>query len=186
LNHGKVGIFLLTIKATIYTQFSFHGSSRYDYAGASNNLFAQQNIGYAGARKVWVQLMDFAGNISESYPYTFVAQAIAAVDTESPSGTIEFYNLETNNKVLLTNKTNSWLKVNGTDTVSGIKDFKIRRVYNDGPSTWSNWQMYNSYAPVLFTNESDGVKKVEIAFRDYGNNITQPEVKWNKIIKIKK
>jgi hypothetical protein len=94
--------------------------------------------------------------------------------------------LETNNKVLLTNKTNSWLKVNGTDTVSGIKDFKIRRVYNDGPSTWSNWQMYNSYAPVLFTNESDGVKKVEIAFRDYGNNITQPEVKWNKIIKIKK
>ena len=169
----------------LYTVF-FHGSSRYDYAGASNNLFAQQNIGYAGARKVWVQLMDYAGNISESYPYTFVAQAIAAVDTESPSGTIEFYNLETNNKVTLTNKVNSWLKVNGTDTVSGIKDFKIRRVYNDGPSTWSNWQMYNSYAPVLFTNESDGVKKVEIAFRDYGNNITQPEVKWNKIIKIKK
>jgi hypothetical protein len=169
----------------LYTVF-FHGSSRYDYAGASNNLFAQQNIGYSGARKVWVQLMDFAGNISESYPYTFVAQAIAAVDTEAPSGAIEFYNLETNKKVLLTNKTNSWLKVNGTDTVSGIKDFKIRRVYNDGPSTWSNWQMYNSYAPVLFTNESDGVKKVEIAFRDYGNNITQPEVKWNKIIKIKK
>ena len=169
----------------LYTVY-FHGSSRYDYAGAANNLFTQQNLGYSGSRKVWVQLMDYAGNISESYPYTFVAQTIAAVDTEAPSGTIEFYNLETNLKVSLTNKTNSWLKVNGTDTVSGIKDFKIRRVYNSGPSTWSNWQMYNSYAPVLFTNESDGVKKVEITFRDYGNNITQPEVKWNKIIKIKK
>ena len=169
----------------LYTVY-FHGSSRYDYSGAANNLFTQQNLGYSGSRKVWVQLMDYAGNISESYPYTFVAQTIAAVDTEAPSGTIEFYNLETNLKVSLTNKTNSWLKVNGTDTVSGIKDFKIRRVYNSGPSTWSNWQMYNSYAPVLFTNESDGVKKVEITFRDYGNNITQPEVKWNKIIKIKK
>ena len=34
---------------------------------------------------------------------------------------------------------------------------------------------------VDFTDEKDGVKKVEIKFRDFGNNTTQPEVKWNSI-----
>ena len=34
---------------------------------------------------------------------------------------------------------------------------------------------------VDFSGEDDGVKKVEIKYRDFGNNITQPEVKWNPI-----
>jgi hypothetical protein len=34
---------------------------------------------------------------------------------------------------------------------------------------------------VDFSGENDGVKKVEIKYRDFGNNITQPEVKWNPI-----
>ena len=31
-----------------------------------------------------------------------------------------------------------------------------------------------------------GVKRVEVTFRDYGNNITQPEYKWHKVLKVKK
>ena len=170
----------------LYTVY-LHGSQRYDYRGAElGYVFSNMNIGFSGARKVWVQLMDFAGNISESYPQAFVAQSIAAVDTEAPFGDVAFYNLETNTEILLTNKKDSWLKINASDDVSGIKDFRYRKVTNNGPGEWSNWMMFNSYAPIKFTNEEDGVKRVEVAFRDYGNNITQPEYKWHKVLKVKK
>ena len=170
----------------LYTVY-LHGSQRYDYAGAElGYLFSNMNIGFSGARKVWVQLMDFAGNISESYPQAFVAQSIAAVDTEAPFGEVSFYNLETNQEILLTNKKDSWLKINASDDVSGVKDFRYRKVTNDGPGEWSNWMMFNSYAPIKFTGEEDGVKRIEVAFRDYGNNITQPDYKWHKVLKVKK
>jgi hypothetical protein len=170
----------------LYTVY-LHGSQRYDYAGAElGYLFSNMNIGFSGARKVWVQLMDYAGNISESYPQAFVAQSIAAMDTEAPFGNVSFYNLESNQEILLTNKKDSWLKINASDDVSGIKDFRYRKVTNEGPGEWSNWMMFNSYAPIKFTGEEDGVKKVEVAFRDYGNNITQPEYKWHKVLKVKK
>lgn len=170
----------------LYTVY-LHGSQRYDYAGAElGYLFSNMNIGFSGARKVWVQLMDYAGNISESYPQAFVAQAIAAVDSEAPFGDVSFYNLETNSEIQITNKKDSWLKINASDDVSGIKDFRYRKITNEGPGEWSNWIMYNSYAPIKFTGEEDGVKRVEVAFRDYGNNITQPEYKWHKVLKVKK
>ena len=170
----------------LYTIY-LHGSQRYDYRGADlGYLFSNMNIGFSGARKVWIQLMDFAGNISESYPQAFVAQSIAAIDTEAPYGDVSFYNLENNSEILLTNKKDSWLKINASDDVSGIKDFRYRKVTNEGPGEWSNWMMYNSYAPIKFTGEEDGVKKIEVAFRDYGNNITQPEYKWHKVLKVKK
>jgi hypothetical protein len=170
----------------LYTVY-LHGSQRYDYAGSElGYLFSNMNIGFSGARKVWVQLMDYSGNISESYPQAFVAQSIAAIDTEAPFGDVAFYNLETNAEILLTNKKDSWLKINASDDVSGIKDFRYRKVTNDGPGEWSNWMMFNSYSPIKFTGEEDGVKRVEVAFRDYGNNITQPEYKWHKVLKVKK
>ena len=170
----------------LYTIY-LHASQRYDQRGAElGYLFSNMNIGFSGARKVWIQLMDFAGNISESYPQAFVAQSIAAVDTEAPYGDVSFYNLETNAEISLTNKKDSWLKINASDDVSGIKDFRYRKVTKDGPGEWSNWMMYNSYAPIKFTGEEDGVKRIEVAFRDYGNNITQPEYKWHKVLKVKK
>jgi hypothetical protein len=170
----------------LYTVY-LHGSQRYDYAGSElGYLFSNMNIGFSGARKVWVQLMDYSGNISESYPQAFVAQSIAAIDTEAPFGDVAFYNLEKNAEILLTNKKDSWLKINASDDVSGIKDFRYRKVTNDGPGEWSNWMMFNSYSPIKFTGEEDGVKRVEVAFRDYGNNITQPEYKWHKVLKVKK
>ena len=81
---------------------------------------------------------------------------------------------------------NEILKITASDDVSGIKDFRYRKVTNDGPGEWSNWMMFNSYAPIKFTNEEDWVKRIEVAFRDYGNNITQPEYKWHKVLKVKK
>jgi hypothetical protein len=42
------------------------------------------------------------------------------------------------------------------------------------------------YRVIDFTGEIDGVKRVEVAFRDYGNNIVQPEISWKKVLRPRK
>ena len=163
-----------------------YGNLNYYDSGVTNSTFDTQNIGYSGSRKVWVQLMDFSGNVSESYPLTFVATTYSIVDTQPPYGKASFYNTKTNQKVNLVNTLESYVKIDATDLVSGIKDFKIRRIYDSGPGEWSNWEIYSPYRLIDFTGEKDGVKKVEFAFRDFGNNITQPEIIWEKVTRANK
>jgi hypothetical protein len=71
--------------------------------------------------------------------------------------------------------------MNAYDLVSGIKDFSVRRLLDSGYGEWSEWTPFSPYAAVNLAGETDGVKKVEIKFRDFGNNITQPENKWDVI-----
>jgi len=158
-----------------------YGHLNYYALGPKNTAFDNQNIGFSGQRKIWVQLMDFMGNVSESNPLTFVATSQSLVDTQAPYGTVNFFNPKTNQETSLSNLPQSWMKIDGTDIVTGIKDFQIRRLLDTGNGDWSEWIPYSPYVKVDFTGESDGVKKVEIKFRDFGNNITQPEVKWNAI-----
>jgi len=80
-----------------------------------------------------------------------------------------------------TNLKNAWIKTNAYDLVTGIKDFKTRKLLDSGAGDWSEWTPFAPYAKVDFSSEDDGVKKVEIKYRDFGNNITQPEIKWNSI-----
>ncbi len=158
-----------------------YGHLNYYPAGPQYTAFESQNIGFSGQRKIWVQLVDYVGNISESNPVSFVATSQALVDTQAPYGTVNFFNPKTNQETNISNLPQSWMKINGTDIVTGIKDFQIRRLLDTGNGDWSEWIPYSPYVKVDFTGESDGVKKVEIKFRDFGNNITQPEVKWNAI-----
>ena len=158
-----------------------YGHLNYYALGPQNTAFQNQNIGFSGQRKIWVQLMDYMGNVSESNPLSFVATSQALVDTQEPYGTVNFFNPKTNQETTLSNLPESWMKIDGFDLVTGIKDFQIRRLLDSGNGDWSEWIPYSSYVKVNFTGESDGVKKVEIKFRDFGNNITQPEVKWNAI-----
>ena len=158
-----------------------YGGLNYYNSGIANTTLGYQNIGYSGQRKIWVQLMDYAGNVSESYPLSFVAKTFALVDTEAPSGSLSFYNPKTKNNVNITNLANAWVKINASDLVSGIKDFKIRRLNDSGASAWSEWESFSSYKMIDFTNENDGVKKVEFSFRDYGNNASQPDLIWEKV-----
>ena len=158
-----------------------YGHLNYYALGPKNTAFDNQNIGFSGQRKIWVQLMDYMGNISESNPLTFVATSQSLVDTQAPYGTVNFFDPKTNQETIISNLPQSWMKINGTDIVTGIKDFQIRRLLDTGNGDWSEWIPYSPYVKVDFAGESDGVKKVEIKFRDFGNNITQPEVKWNAI-----
>ena len=131
-------------------------------------------------------MMDYSGNISESYPLTFVATTYSIVDTQPPYGKVSFYNPNTNKSISLTNKYQSFVKIDATDLVSDIKDFKVRRIYDNGAESWSDWEYFTPYRLIDFTGEEDGVKKVEFAFRDFGNNITQPETLWEKITRANK
>ena len=175
---------------------SMNGHYNYNYLSAVDSNFQSQNVGYSGARKIWVQLMDYAGNVSESYPVTFLAKTWMMVDTEPPYGNVEFYDPESDNVVYVTNGSNmggigstnisSWIKVNADDLISGVKDFKIRKIKDSGPEAWSIFEKYNLYRIIDFTGELDGVKRVEVAFRDYGNNIVQPEISWKKVLRPRK
>lgn len=166
-------------KYTIY----LYGNLNYYTSGLGNSTFDLQNMGYSGPRKIWVQLMDYASNISQSYPLTFVAQAWSLLDTMPPIATTNFYNPKTNGTTSLTNITKPIVKMNSNDIVSGVKDFKYRRIYDTGADSWSEWEYYSPYKVFDFTQESDGVKKVEFIFRDYGNNATQPEDKWEIVVR---
>ncbi len=166
-------------KYTIY----LYGNLNYYTSGLGNTTFDLQNMGYSGPRKIWVQLMDYASNISQSYPLTFVSQAWSLLDTMPPIATTNFYNPKTNNSTYLTNITKPMVKMNANDIVSGVKDFKYRRIYDSGPDSWSEWEYYSPYKVFDFTQETDGVKKVEFVFRDYGNNATQSEDKWEIVVR---
>ena len=158
-----------------------YGHLNYYPLGPEHTSFINQTSGYSGQRKVWIQLMDYMGNISESNPLTFVATSQALVDTQPPIGGADFFDPRTNQLTDITNLPEAWLKMNAYDLVSGIKDFSIRRLLDSGYGEWSEWTPYAPYASVTFSGESDGVKKIEIKFRDFGNNITQPENKWDVI-----
>lgn len=158
-----------------------YGNLNYYNDGSSFTNFESQNIGYSGARKIWIQMMDFCGNVSESLPLTFVAQAWYLVDTMPPIGSVKFWDTKTNQATELTNLNKPIIKINADDIVSGVKDFKYRKILDSGPDEWSDWEMLIPYKLLDLSNESDGVKKVEFVFRDYGNNSTQPESKWEKV-----
>lgn len=167
---------------TIY----LYGNLNYFNSGLGNSFMELQNIGFSGARKVWVQIMDYAGNVNETYPLTFAAQTWTLMDSEAPIGNIKFYDPKTFKATDQTNLISSFIKLNSEDVVSGVKDFKYRKIKDSGPDEWSNWEAASSYKNIDFTSESDGIKKLEVVFRDYGNNATQAENIWEKVTRPKK
>ena len=158
-----------------------YGNLNYYTSGIANTGFDYQNMGFSGPRKIWIQMMDYSGNVSQSYPITFVAQSWALVDTNPPIGSASFYSPKTYSNVEVTNLISSVVKLESNDTVSGVKDFKMRRIYDSGADNWSEWQYYSPSTNINFGNEKDGVKKVEFVFRDFGNNAMQPDIIWEKV-----
>jgi len=55
-----------------------HGHLNYYNLGPSFAAFQKQNIGFSGARKIWVQVMDYMGNISESNPLNICSKFSSA------------------------------------------------------------------------------------------------------------
>jgi hypothetical protein len=147
--------------------------------GYENTTLMSQNLGNDGPRRVWAQVMDGAGNISESFPITLLAQALAIVDTTPPSGDALFVSGEDGTTLTESNLRDSWLKLDATDRVTAIKDFRTRNLNADGTlGDWSVWIPFAEYQGYLL-DIGDGLKRVEVQFRDYGNNIVPEEALWD-------
>ena len=171
-----------------YTIYHY-GSWWLDEFGAVDTYItgsSAQNLGTDGPRKIWVQVIDFVGNISESYPVTVNAQLIALVDTTEPAVSVDIIdNAGANIDFTNTNSVN--LSVSASDVISDVKDMRFRLVNGEGIGSWTNFQQYTnvitkSIVGTGTTSQLDGIKRIEVQVRDYGNNISQPQPLYDNIL----
>lgn len=145
-----------------------------------------QNLGTDGPRKIWVQVIDIVGNISESYPVTVNAQLIALVDTTQPTVGLDVID-NAGTAIDFTNTSSVNLNVSASDVISDVKDMRFRLVNGEGIGSWTNFQQYanvitKSIVGTGTTSQLDGIKRIEVQVRDYGNNISQPESIYDNIL----
>ncbi len=157
-----------------------YGSSSTNNFGISETVTSNMNAGMIGARKIWAQVIDFMGNISESFPLTVFAQGQAIVDTTPPTGNANFYDTSNNLDLSYVNSLKSTVKFTANDRVSGIKDFRFRTVNSNGYTSWSNWNSYKNINNFSLSS-GDGRKSLQFQLRDYGNNISLQENIWSKL-----
>ncbi len=174
------------VSYTIY----HYGSWYKDFYGNADtfttDVDASQNLGTDGPRKVWVQVVDKVGNISESYPVTINAQLLAIVDTTAPTAGIDIVD-NAGTGIDFTNTSTVNLKINSTDLITSIKDMRFRLINGEGVGSWSNFQQFNdvftrSIVGTGATSQLSGIKRIEIQVRDYGNNMSQPTGAWDNIL----
>ena len=175
--------------AVSYTIYHY-GSWYQDFYGVADefttDVDSSQNLGTDGPRKVWVQVVDKVGNISESYPVTVNAQLLAIVDTTSPTAGIEIVD-NAGLSIDFTNTSTVNLKITSSDLITSVKDMRFRLINGEGTSGWSNFQQFSdvftrSIVGTGSTSQFSGVKRIEIQVRDYGNNMSQPTGAWDNIL----
>lgn len=151
------------------------------------DMISPQNQGYDGPRRVWVQTVDFAGNISESDPLTVTAQGLAIVDTTPPSGSAEFVRPSDATALNYINSgDNAMAKVTGYDRVTAVREIRTRLTQAGISEEWGRWLPMQEFLSSSMARNvpadselTDGLKRLEIQFRDYGNNANQPEAIWD-------
>ena len=140
-----------------------------------------------GPRQVWVQVMDAVGNISESHPVVVLAQPVLLVDTVPPAGTASFVDLTSGSSIEASGSRTSLLALSSSDRVSETKDVRIRKLGAGTAGAWGTWMPYTEYIQWLIDSDltdsdyTDGLKRLEVQFRDYGNNIQQAEPLWDSL-----
>jgi len=171
----------------IYTVYLYGTYDKNPLGDPESDLILSQNLGFDGGRRVWAQVMDGAGNISESFPLNVLAQSMALIDTTPPSGTLEFISgVDASTKEIL-NSFNTWLELTGQDRVSAVKDIRFRALKAGTARDWSHWRPISTYQKWSIDDDisselrKDGLKRLEAQFRDYGNNIETEAPLWDAI-----
>lgn len=136
-----------------------------------NNYFDLANNPIkSGSRKVWVQILDKVGNLSQSQPLTVLIHNVAITDFDAPTAQTQFINSD-GNPVKISRIPNLQLNTfDVSDDSTYIKDIRFRNV---GSSVWSNWIAFSEYLPYVINGSLDGLYRIEIQVRDFGNNITR-------------
>ncbi|MBS1722319.1 MAG: hypothetical protein JSS66_04845 [Armatimonadetes bacterium] len=169
------------INYTVYLQ----GKWPLDESGEVDSEMLAQNQALDGARRVWAQVMDRAGNISESMPLTITAQGVAIVDTTPPTGELSVVDPTSGSAQETTKDNTAVVQLSLEDRITAVKDMRTRMSQAGAHSEWSNWKPYLEYLQQdLDANvpsddlSTDGLKHVEAQFRDYGNNANQAGPLW--------
>ena len=124
--------------------------------------------GGAGTKKVYVQFMDGAGNISDANPASAGAQgysdAIELKDTVPPTGSILI-----NNGAASTGTTSVTLNLSATDGGgSGVVSMHFRNTTTDPYTAWEPYQTTRSWE----LTGGPGTRKVYVQFMDAAGNIS--------------
>jgi hypothetical protein len=171
-----------------YTAF-FYGQNPYLSNQSEDPTIPLRNAGFGGGRKIWAQVCDVVGNIAEADPLLVFAPSTILVDTVPPTGSMTFVDPSTGSPVAYQTKSKAWGLLNGQDNLSGIKDFRTRLIGAGHAEYWSQWKPYSEYVPMSINRTvpptvgtvQDGFKRLEVQFRDFGNNSTQPSQLWDII-----
>ena len=121
-----------------------------------------------GTKKVYVQFMDGAGNVSDANLAAAGSQgyldAIEFKDTTAPTGSIRI-----NNGAASTSTTAVTLNLAATDTGgSGLVSMRFRNNTTDPYSVWEPYQTTKGWD----TNQRAGTKKIYVQFMDGAGNIS--------------
>ena len=185
---GQTWLNTPSTESTVHYAVYLHGRWPLNSYGDIDTEMLSQNQSMDGARRIWAQVMDAAGNISESEPLTVTAQSLALVDTTAPTGEIAVVDSGTGAVLTTTKEPESTVKLDLRDQITDVKDVRTRMSQAGVNSAWSNWTPYLEYIKNnIDTNVpddnllADGLKRIEAQFRDYGNNSNQPEPLWEII-----
>ena len=109
-----------------------------------------------GSHTVYLQVMDWAGNISDAI------SAAIILDTHAPEGSLLI-----NNGQPFTNQHTVSLTVNAQDLVSGLDSLR----FSNDLSIWSVWQAFSP--PYTWTlNGNEGVNTLYVQLRDGAGNVS--------------
>ncbi len=137
-------------------RFSDDGSTWSAWAAYASSA-AWTLPGADGAKTVYAQFRDAAGNVSSS-----VSDAIG-LDVAAPSGTVVVAG-----GAAWTTTTSVTLTLSAADATSGVADMRFS---NDG-ETWGSWAAYATSAAFTLT-ATDGARTVFAQFRDTAGNVSQ-------------
>lgn len=121
-------------------------------------------------RKIWAQVIDDVGNLSQSDTISTMIYNVIKTDFAPPIGHVNFVS-NSGQITELTNTPNLYLKFTDVmDNATDIKDIRYRDII-DSTAIWSNWMSYDTAIPHILES-TNGLHRIEIQLRDYGNNIT--------------
>lgn len=151
-----------------------HGTTHKTNKGILDHSILNQNFNFDNARSVRVQVLDYAGNITNSEVLAIQTGHYALVDTEPPViQSINFVDSDRNAVSYFNNQYVPHASLNAVDTVTGIKDFRMRMIRSE----WSEWKPLAELIDVISESlSSDGLARIEIQLRDYGNNVIQKDI----------
>jgi len=123
----------------------------------------------SGYYRYYLEIADYAGNISQTNQVESLYYESALLDTQGPQGTVAFTNNSFSTPISITSSTILSAQLFAKDIYSGVKSFRYK-ILPDGDFTdWLNFsQNVNITVP---QSVEDGSLSIQFQFKDFANNV---------------